>query len=270
MDDEPINRGSRNSIRAPRPTSLSSDIPSVTTRRGGPPLITELNSVPERRTLFDDDETYETRAERSQIVSSPFCEEFRDIHSEEFQITLTGISERPAPPIELSISSPEPPRVSVTGILGYGGGPASPHRPGTKRTGTSTVSQRVASEGGGGSDDSSSDHSHCQKEDPQVEVGDLSEEEEEVILLIMVMEMEMVMEMRVMKVVYLVIEDHQVPKDCKDPWVPKVFKDPEDFKVIEVCKDPLVDRVYKVCVVYPEKEDHEVLEVPKVKHLLFW
>ena len=84
MDDELMDGESRNSIRAPRPISLSSDIPSVATRRSGPPLITELGLVPETRTLFDDDdETYETRAERSQIVSSPFREDFRDICSEE-------------------------------------------------------------------------------------------------------------------------------------------------------------------------------------------
>ena len=57
------------------------------------------------------------------------------------------------------ISSPEPPRVSVMGILGYGGGPASPCRPGTVRTGTGTAPQRVVSGDGGGGDDSSSDHS---------------------------------------------------------------------------------------------------------------
>ena len=100
-----------------------------------------------------------------------------------------------------------------------------------------------------------------QKKDPQVE--DLPEEEVEVILLIMVMvmAMEMVMEKRVMKVVYQVIEDHQVPKDYKDPWVPKVFKDPKDFKETEVCKDLLVSQgIQGVHGIPGRKRTTEVLE----------
>ena len=76
--------------------------PSVTPRRGGLPLITELGSVPERRTLFDDDKPYETRAERSQVVDSPFHEEFREICSEEHRTNWVGILRRPTPPIKTS------------------------------------------------------------------------------------------------------------------------------------------------------------------------
>ena len=274
IDDEQINRESRDFVRAPRSISLSLDIPSDITRKGGPPLITELSSVPERRTLFDDDdETYETRVEKSQIVDSPFHEDSRAICSEEPRLTLTGSSGRPVPPIESLISSSEPPGVSITGILGYGGGPTYPCRPGTVRTGTGTATWKVASGGGGGGDDSSSDHSHQSERrspgrgsgpprgggggDPPHNSngngngngnGDGDEGDESS------------------------ISSHRGPpgpKDCKDPWVPRVFKNPEDFKVIVVFKDPLVDRAYKVYVVYLEKKDHLVLEALKVKYLLF-
>ena len=65
---------------------------------------------------------------------------------------------RPTPSIETSVSSSEPPRVPVTGILEYGGGTVPPCQPGIGM-GSGTTTQRVASGGGGGGDDSSSDHS---------------------------------------------------------------------------------------------------------------
>ena len=61
------------------------------------------------------------------------------------------------------MSSFEPPRVPVTGILEYRGGTAPPCQPGIVHSGAGTAPQRVASGGGGGDDDSSSDHS-CQTE----------------------------------------------------------------------------------------------------------
>ena len=159
-DEEPVPGEGRDLVWVPRSIALSVDIPSVPTRWDGPPLITELSSALERRTLFDDDETYESRAERSQIVDSPFREETRDINSEEPRISVAGIPVRPTLPRETSISSSKPPSVPVTGMLGYGGGPMSPHRPGMVRTSMGTASQRVTSGGGGGGDDSSSNHSH--------------------------------------------------------------------------------------------------------------
>ena len=186
----------------------------------------------------DDDQTYKTRAERSQIVDSPFYEESRDICSEGPRLTSTGISGWPAPLIESSISSPETPKVEVTGTLGYGGGPASPCRPGNVRTGTGTAPQRVASGGGGGGDDSSSDHSHWSEGRPpgggrgpprgggdpphngngnRNGNGDGDEGDESS------------------------ISSHRGPpgsQGLQGPQVPRVFQHLKDFKVIEVCKDP--------------------------------
>ena len=209
-DEEPVHGERRDSVRVPRSIALSVDVSSVPTRWDGPPLITELSSVPERRTLFDGDETYEIRAERSQIVDSSFREETRDILPEEPRLSATAIPVRPTLSIETSISSSGTLGVLVMGMLEYRGGPTSAHRPGTVRTSTGTASQRVASGGGGRSDDSFSDHSHQSEGRPQVE--DPLEEDEEVIFPIMGMVvrmvkemgmvMEMVMEKRVMKVVY--------------------------------------------------------------------
>ena len=83
---ERLNReiGTRENIDfmgVPRSTPVSLDTPSITTRRNRPPFITELGSVPERRPLFDDDEIYETRAERSQIIDDLFQEEPRKVGS---------------------------------------------------------------------------------------------------------------------------------------------------------------------------------------------
>ena len=46
-----------------------------------PSLVTELDSFSERRALFEDEETFGTRAERSQIVEDPFREEPIDTKS---------------------------------------------------------------------------------------------------------------------------------------------------------------------------------------------
>ena len=127
------------------------------------PVITDFVSGPERRILFDDndDETYGNGATRIQIVNSPYSVETREVCSEEPRSISTSVLVRLTSSIGISVSSSEPPRIPVTGILEYGGGTATPCRPGAVNTITSTTPKRVASGGGDGGDDSSSSHS-CQ------------------------------------------------------------------------------------------------------------
>ena len=75
-------------------------------------------------------------------------------------MSLTGILSRHPPPVDTSVGGIVPPSTSAPGIVMYGGGPASPQRPETVRTGVGTGLWRAAAAGGGGGDDdSSSDHS---------------------------------------------------------------------------------------------------------------
>ena len=231
--------------------------------------MSSFTSGPERRLLFDNDdgETYDIRAERSPIIDRPLGEETREVHPEEPRITSTGMIVRPTPSIETSVSSSEPPRVPVTGILEYGEElfllanlelvwvlvPLSRELLLEEVVEVMTLLVTIVIE---------------LMEDLLVDKEDLVEEdlqeEEEVNHLIMVIVMVMVMEKKVMKtVVFQVIEDHQALKDCRDLQVYKVFKDQEVYKVIEVYKDPLEDRVYKVymvCLGFKDPEDLEVLE----------
>ena len=167
------------------------------------PVITEFASGPERRILFDnnDDETYGNGATRAQIVNSPYRAETREIHSEEPRSVSTSVPVRPTSSIGTSVSSSEPPRIPITGILEYGGGTATPRRPGTVNTVTHTTPQRIASGEGDGGDDSSSSHS-CQTGEgppgggrgPPIGGGGGGDP----LQMVMVMVMRMVMEKKVM------------------------------------------------------------------------
>ena len=112
-------------------------IPLITPSRDRP-VITESVSDPERRILFDndDEETYDNRAERSQMVDRPFREETRETHSEEPRIVSPRATVRSTSSIGISMSDSEPTRIPVTSILGYGGGTAIPQQPRTIRLGT--------------------------------------------------------------------------------------------------------------------------------------
>ena len=91
--------------------------------------------------MFDnnDDETYGNGATRAQIVNSPYSIETREVHSEEPRSVSTSVPVRPTSSMGTSVSSSEPPRIPVTGILEYGEGTATPHRPGTVNTITNTI-----------------------------------------------------------------------------------------------------------------------------------
>ena len=100
----------------------TTDSSSVPLRGERPPVMSSFTSGPERRLLFDneDGETYDIRAERSSVIDRPLVEGSREVCSGEPRITSTGMVVRPTPSIETSVSSSEPPRVPVTGILEYG------------------------------------------------------------------------------------------------------------------------------------------------------
>ena len=151
------------SLEIPRTEEIS-----VATSSRDRPVVTDFVSGPERRILFDnnDDEVYGNGATRAHIENSPYSVGTREVHSEEPRLISTSVPVRPTSSIGTSVSSSEPPRIPVTGILEYGGGTAIPHRPGTMNTITSTTHQRFASEGGDGGDDSSSSHSHQTGEGP--------------------------------------------------------------------------------------------------------
>ena len=244
-----VQLGRRDSLRIPRTEKIFVDTPSRDR-----PVITEFASGPERRILFDynDDETYGNEATKAQIVNSPYRIETREVHSEEPRSVSTSVPVRPTSSIGTSVSSSEPPRIPVMGILEYGGGIATPHRPGTVNVVTNTTHQRVASGGGDGGDDSSSSHSHRTGEGPTgggrgpprggggggpPTNGNGDGEESDVSS----------------------ISSHRGPlgpQGVQGPLVHKDSRDLEDYKVIEVCRDPLDDRVYKVYVVYLVQEDH--------------
>ena len=114
------------SVRIPRPTPTSSETPLLTSGRVRPSLITELDSFPERRALFEDEDTLRTRAERSQIVEDPFSEELVNPDISVPGISSTGISSRPTPPVNTSVGRTVPPSTAVPGTVMYGGGPTSP------------------------------------------------------------------------------------------------------------------------------------------------
>ena len=156
--EESLHRERRDSIQVSRTTAS----PSIPFRQDRPPVMSGLTSGPKRRLLFDneDDDTYDIRSERSPILDRQLEEEIRGVHFEEPRITSTGMVMRPTPSTTL-VSSFEPPRLPVTGILEYGGGTVPPHKPGMS-TSSGATPQRVTSGGGGGGgggDDSSSDHS---------------------------------------------------------------------------------------------------------------
>ena len=114
------------SVRIPRPTSTSSETPLLTSGRVRSSLITELDSFPKRRALFEDEDTLKTRTERSQIVEDPFSKELVNPDIGVPGISSTGISSRPTPPVNTSVGETVPPLTSVPGIVMYGGGPTSP------------------------------------------------------------------------------------------------------------------------------------------------
>ena len=112
------------SMRIPRSTPTSSETPLMAPGRVRPSLVTELDSFPERRALFEDEETFRTRAERSQIVEDPFREEPIDTIIGVPGMSSTGISSRPSPPVDTSVGGTVPPSTSAPGIVMYGGGPS--------------------------------------------------------------------------------------------------------------------------------------------------
>ena len=126
----------RNSMRDPEIVGT----PLITPNRDRP-VITESVSDPERRMLFDNDEeeTYDNRAERSQMVDRPFREETRETRSEDPRIVSPRVAVRTTSSTGVSISDPEPTRIPVTSILGYGGGTAIPWQPRTIRSSTGTA-----------------------------------------------------------------------------------------------------------------------------------
>ena len=107
--------------------------------------MANFTSRPERRILFDnnDDETYGNGATRAQIVNSPCRIETREVHPEEPRSISTNVPIRSTSSIGTSVSSSELPRIPVTGVLGYGGGTAVPHRPRAMNTATHTTHREL-------------------------------------------------------------------------------------------------------------------------------
>ena len=161
--DEIVPLERRDSLGIPRTEEIS-----VATSSRDRPVVNDFASVPERRILFDngDDEAYGNGATRVHLENSPYSVGTREVYSKEPRSISTSIPVRHTSSIGTLVSSSEPPRIPVTGILEYGGGTAIPHRPGTVNTITSTNPQRVASGGGDGGDDSSSSHSRRTGEGP--------------------------------------------------------------------------------------------------------
>ena len=113
-------------MRIFRPTPTSSETPLVTSGRVRPSLITELDSFPERRALFEDEDTFGTRAQRAQIVEDLFTDELVNPDINVSGISSTGISFRPTPPVNTFVGGIVIPSTAVPGTIMYGGGPTSP------------------------------------------------------------------------------------------------------------------------------------------------
>ena len=148
------------SVRIPRPTPTSSETPLVTSGRVRPSLITKLDSFPERRAMFENEDTLGTRAQRPQIVEDLFSEDLVNPDISVPGISPMGISSRPTPPVNTSVGENYAPiNCSSRYCNVWRRTCKSPQRPGAVGTSLGTGPWRTAAGGGGGGDDSSSDHS---------------------------------------------------------------------------------------------------------------
>ena len=120
--------------------------------------IAALDTFPERRVLFDEEQMAEGRAERCLSEDHTFAP--GDVHVIERPSlirpiespihTSTAINTIPSETIQISSGVP--------GVVMYGGGPAAPIIPGASGIVVNMGTIRIASSGGGGSGDSSSSH----------------------------------------------------------------------------------------------------------------